>query len=443
MTNDYNSQLTKTVIIVADNKNIRRRSEMKRKTAINLIAITALALLFSWEVAYAQEEKQGEEKVEEFSGEEKAKEVSSEEKGAVSDLVNFIKSIHPGFYIDFAYEYNFNRPQDGLNQLRVFDVEDNEFNLHLFQLSFRRFPTTEGGLVNLVGFGAKLDFGEDADVIAASGLGDPDDEFDLQEAYIHILAPFGNGIDIYGGKFVTLAGAEVIESKDDYNYSRSFLFGFAIPFTHTGIRIHYPVAPFDFIIGLNNGWDTVDDVNDGKTIESRVGLNFEKFSIGVVGYFGPEEQNVDGDWRELIDIVATFAPIENLALIANLDFGWQQDANFDLDGDGITDVEENVFWWGVAGYIVYDLNEIVRLVLRGEYFDDQDGFRTGTAQKLWELTPTLQLRPFAKYSPFDNLLLRLEYRHDQSDEGVFEDNDGNFKKTQDTVALELLYYFTL
>jgi len=63
VTNDYNSQLTKTVIIVADNKNIRRRSEMKRKTAINLIAITALALLFSWEVAYAQEEKQGEEKV--------------------------------------------------------------------------------------------------------------------------------------------------------------------------------------------------------------------------------------------------------------------------------------------------------------------------------------------------------------------------------------------
>src|SRR3990170_7902555 len=336
-----------------------------RKRIIVLIALTALAFVFQWEFIYAQEEKPGEEteKVEEFTGEEKPEKEAAkeeEEKGAVSDLVNFLKSIHVGFYIDTSYEYNFNRPQDEQNQLRVFDMDDNEFNLHLFQLSFRRTPTTEGGLANLVGFGAKLDFGEDADVIGATGLGDADDEFDLQEAYIHILAPFGNGIDIYGGKFVTLAGAEVIESKDDYNYSRSFLFGFAIPFTHTGIRIHYPVAPFDFIIGLNNGWDTVDDVNDGKTIESRVGLNFEKFSIGV-----------------------------------------------------------------------------------GEYFDDQDGFRTGTAQQLWELTPTLQLRPFAKYSPFDNLLLRLEYRHDQSDEGVFEDNDGNFKKTQDTVAMELLYYFTL
>jgi hypothetical protein len=171
-----------------------------------------------------------------------------------------------------------------------------------------------------------------------------------------------------------------------------------------------------------------------------VGLNFEKFSIGVVGYFGPEEDNVDGDWRELIDIVATFIPIEDLTLVANLDFGWQQDANIETEE---AEFEENVFWWGIAGYIVYDFSEIVRFALRGEYFDDKDGFRTGTAQQLWELTPTLQLRPFAKYSPFDNLLLRLEYRHDQSDEDAFEDDDGNFKKTQDTVALELLYYFTL
>ncbi len=421
---------------------------MRRKIML-AIALAVMVLLFSWEVAYAQEEKQGEvpgeEKAEEFSGEgEKAKEPSAEEKekGAVSDLINFIKSIHPGFYIDTAYQWNFNRPQNGLNQFRVFDVEDNEFNLHLFQLSFRRYPTMEGSLLNLVGFGVKLDFGEDADVIAATGLGDEDDAFDLQEAYIHILAPIGNGIDIYGGKFVTLAGAEVIESKDDFNYSRSFLFGFAIPFTHTGVRIHYSIAPFDFIVGLNNGWDQVDDINDGKTIETRIGLNFEKFSIGVVGYFGPEEENVDGDWRELIDVVATFTPIEKLTLVANLDLGWQQDVDMI---NPVTDeqFEEDVFWWGVAGYIIYDVSEIVRLVLRGEYFDDKDGFRTGTAQKLWEITPTLQLRPFARHSPFDNLLLRLEYRHDQSNEDVFVDDDGGLKKTQDTVAIELLYYFTL
>ena len=36
------------------------------------------------------------------------------------------------------------------------------------------------------------------------------------------------------GKFVTSAGAEVIESKDNWNYSRSLLFAWAIPYYHFG-----------------------------------------------------------------------------------------------------------------------------------------------------------------------------------------------------------------
>ena len=36
------------------------------------------------------------------------------------------------------------------------------------------------------------------------------------------------------GKFVTSAGAEVIESKDNWNYSRSLLFAYAIPYWHFG-----------------------------------------------------------------------------------------------------------------------------------------------------------------------------------------------------------------
>jgi hypothetical protein len=415
---------------------------MSRKI-IALVLLTALGYLFSPEVNYAEE---GAPQVDTGTTKEEgtAATKEEEEKGAVADLVNFIKSIHPGFYIDTSYEYNFNRPKSMTNQLRVFDTEANSFMLNLFQLSFLRTPTMEGGLLNLVGFGVKLDFGEDAQVLSNADQLDPNSSFNLQEAYINILAPIGNGLNIIGGKFVTLAGAEVIESKDDFNYSRSFLFGFAIPFTHTGVRFHYPVAPFDFTVGLVNGWDVVKDNNEPKTIEAKVGLAFEKFSIGVVGYFGPEEDDATwSQWRELVDIVATFTPIDKLTLVVNADFGWQQDVNM---VDPVTDeqFEENVSWWGVAGYIAYDFNDIVRFALRGEYFDDPEGFRTGTAQKLWEITPTLQLRPLAGHTPFDNLLFRLEYRHDQSNEDVFEDHDGDFtKKTQDTVALELLYYFTL
>lgn len=366
-----------------------------------------------------------------------AKEEKKDEEGQA--FLDFIKSIKPSFYLDTSYEYNFNNPRSGNNSLRIFDTDHNDFNIHLFQLAFERTPTTEGGLADLIGFGVKLDFGEDADIFAASGLGDPDDEFDLQVAYIHVLAPFGNGLDIYVGKYVTLAGAEVIESKDNFNFSRSFLFGFAIPFTHTGVRLHYPAGALDFTLGLNNGWDNVDDNNDGKTIESRVGLTLGIFSLGVVGYFGPEQDGVDSNWRELIDIVASVAPIENLTLIANLDFGWEQGVtNADLALD-----DEGVFWWGIAGYVVYDINDAFRLALRGEYFDDSDGFRTGTDQHLFEITPTLSIKPFWNKGMLDNLVLRFEYRFDHSNEDAFENEDSEFKDTQHTIATELIYYFSL
>ena len=384
-------------------------------------------------------------KLEELKAEEpKAKE---EEKGAVSDLTNFLKSIKPGLYIDFAYVENFNNPQSQNNQMQVFDTRANSFWFDLAQLYLERTPTTEGSWANLVGFRIKLDFGQDPNVFQ-EGLGA--NGFDLQEAYLHVLAPVGKGIDIYIGKFVTLASAEVIESKDNFNYSRSLLFGFAIPFTHTGLRLHYATGPFDFTVGVNNGWDDAKDNNNGKTVEARIGLTHGIFSIGVVDYVGPEQSDNSTHFRNLVDVLATLTPINKLTLQANVDYGYEQDvtnANLGL-------AEANVKWWGVAGYVVYDLNDIVRLALRGEYFDDAEGVRTvsGIAtepsgatvpggKKYWEITPTLQVKPFAKYKPFDNFIVRLEYRHDQADTAVFQESNGDLRKGQDTVSTEFMYYF--
>jgi len=366
----------------------------------------------------------------------KEDEKKDEESQAFFD---FIKSIKPSFYLDTSYGYNFNNPRSGTNSLRIFDTDHNDFNIHLFQLAFKKTPTTEGGLASLIGFGVKLDFGEDADIIGSSGLGDPDDEFDLQEAYIHVLAPVGNGLNIYAGKFVTLAGYELIESKDNPNFSRSFLFGFAIPFTHTGLRLNYGAGPVGLTLGVNNGWDNVDDNNDGKTIESQVSLSLGNASFYVTGYFGPEQDEVDSDWRELITVVGILTLMEKLTLVGEVDFGWEQGVtNADLGLD-----DDSVSWWGVAGYLIYDINDIFRLALRGEYFDDSDGFRTGTDQHLFEITPTLSIKPFCNKGMLDNLVLRFEYRFDHSNEDVFENDDSEFEDNQHTVATELLYYFSL
>src|SRR5436309_1305112 len=76
----------------------------------------------------------------------------------------------------------------------------------------------------------------------------------IQQAYISFLAPAGNGLQIDFGKFVTALGNEVIETKDNWNYSRSLLFTLAIPYYHMGMRATYPINDKVSVMGfLGNG----------------------------------------------------------------------------------------------------------------------------------------------------------------------------------------------
>ncbi|HAG49801.1 MAG TPA: hypothetical protein DCL42_00485, partial [Deltaproteobacteria bacterium] len=61
---------------------------------------------------------------------------------------------------------------------------------------------------------------------------------------------------------------------------------------------------------------------------------------------------------------------------------------------------------------------------------------TGTQQDMWEVTVT------PEFTIKKNLVVRPEYRHDASDKKVFDKGDKTAdKKTQDTVAINVFFYF--
>jgi Putative beta-barrel porin-2, OmpL-like. bbp2 len=290
--------------------------------------------------------------------------------------------------------------------------------------------------------------GEQANELGGNGFNS--DVIDPYNAYLQFLAPIGSGLNIFAGHFVTLAGYEVIEAWKDPNITRSILFGFAIPFTHTGIRANYTAGPISFTAGLNNGWDQVQELNSSPTIESQLAYSYSGKTVssawlGVTGYFGKEPSGLGfgGEgWRELITAVGTITFMEKLSLIVDADFGWQQNVVFDDTGS-----QEGVKWWGIAGYVVYDPHPAVRLALRGEYFDDPEGYRTGTAQKLVEITPTLILKPFkgliAGDKFLDNFEARAEFRWDHSNQDFFETNNNGLKTNQYGIMGQLLYWINL
>ena len=363
-------------------------------------------------------------------------------------LMTFFDSIDLGFYVDTTYQYVFNRGLTDSLQLRALYPDNQQFALNAFTISVSKTPSTEGGLMNLLGFRADILFGEQAPELGGEGF--DSDVVDPYQAYLQVLIPAGNGINVYAGRFVTLAGYEVIEARKNPNITRSDMFGFSIPYTHTGIRANYYAGPISFTAGLNNGWDQVEELNDSPTIESQLayiygGNTITALWIGATGYFGKEPSGLGfgGEgWRELISTVASVTFVEKLTLVANADFGWQQDVVFDELG-----AEENVSWWGIAGYIIVDPHPAVRLTLRGEYFDDPEGYRTGLGQKLVEVTPTLILKPFkgliAGNKFIDNFEARAEFRWDHSDEDFFITKDDGLKQNQYGVMGQLLYWIEL
>jgi len=228
------------------------------------------------------------------------------------------------------------------------------------------------------------------------------------------------------GKFVTPHGAEVIETRDNWNYSRGLLFTWAIPFYHFGMRAKYAFNDKVAVTGfLVNGWNSIVDNNTGKTVGVGVAWNPTK-KIGIIQNYmaGPEQVGVNSNWRQLSDTVVTLAATDRLSLIFNYDYGH----------DRIAGLNTPVNWSGVAGYIRYSLGNRNALITRYEYYNDTDGFTTGTAQHLQEVTGTFE-HVIAK-----RLLTRFEYRHDFSNRPTYL--KGNVPALgQDTVAAGMVYSF--
>ncbi len=146
---------------------------------------------------------------------------------------------------------------------------------------------------------------------------------------------------------------------------------------------------------------------------------------------GPEQANDNSDFRNLTDTVVSFTPTAKLSFLANYDYGHDK-----VNGLLVPGVSSPVWWTGIAGYIKYAPNDKWYVATRGEWFNDHNGFSTGTAQKVGEFTLTLQRMLAGK------LMSRLEYRYDGSDQNVFPSHLNALSGNQNTVTVGLIYAFS-
>jgi hypothetical protein len=327
--------------------------------------------------------------------------------------------------VDVYYGYNGNQPTSRSNGLRSFDVYSNQFALNLVELQVDKAPDPAN---SRTGYRVALGFGQAMNAVNGAEPGGLGFDQYLKEAYFSYLAPAGKGLQVDIGKFATPLGAEVIETKDNWNYSRGLLFSYAIPYFHFGMRSKYAFSDKYLLSGfLVNGWSNMVDNNSGKTYGVGFGWNPTK-KIGLTQNYmgGPEGSNNNSDWRQLWDTVATYAPNSRLTLMGNYDYG---------RGDRTTGMADPVFWTGFAGYVRYALNPRYAVATRYEYYDDHDGFTTGSAQHLHGFTGTFQR------NLGEHILGRLEFRRDLSNRPTFERGNGLPSDAQNTVTAGMVFMF--
>ncbi len=316
------------------------------------------------------------------------------------------------------------------------------FNIHQFDVEHNSFQLDQAGLQVAYqpkeGFGALVDLmvGEDARILHGAEDGH-DNSFDLRQAYVQYAT---GPLTIMAGKFVTLAGAEVINPTLNTNFSRSLLFFDSEPLTHTGVRGSYALTDeFTVTAGINNGWNLTSTSYGSKTGEFGLAYNpsSKLFAIALNGYFGKVEQ-FDAE-KTLIDVVGTYNVTSQLSIVLNFD--WDQQDNGLIDAGGNL---KDASWNAAALYVNYAINDQFRVSLRGEYLDDQDGFVTGAKQTLKEGTLTVG------YSPVKSFELRAEFRYDKSGAGTptfFKTRAAIAASTPDTdslsqFALQAVYKFS-
>lgn len=331
--------------------------------------------------------------------------------------------------LDGYWSYNGNTPIDGsgqrVNQGRAFDLYDQAFSFNYGELAVDYKP-------NNVGFRADIGFGDTAEVVHYN---ETDIWRHIQQAYITA----GKGKFTFDfGKWVTPFGAEVIETKDNLNYTRGFLFTYGIPFYHMGGRVtlgyNDKVSVAGFVV---NGWDNVKENNSAKSIGLSANIK-PQGKIGLIANFlyGKENPTTDNS-RELYEGILNLNLHERFTLSGDYIYGRDNAANLAPGIDGA-----RVHWQAAAAYGKVKLSNNLNVNGRYEWFDDHDGFRTNAVQQLQSATITAQI-------PVSDLNFWAEFRKDMSNTDAFLKtaagplgNIESFVDHQNTFTIGLTYSFT-
>ena len=352
--------------------------------------------------------------------------------------------------LDGYYAYNFNRPVGQVNLLRAYDVLSNSFSLNQATMVIERAPDVAAG--RRFGVRVDLQYGQATETLQGNAANEPRPQVyrPIFQAYGTYVVPLGSGLTVDFGKWASALGIENNYTKDQMNYSRSYLFNF-LPFYHFGFRTSYNATPWlNVNYWLVNGVQQSEDFNSNKS--QAVLLTFKPtkaLSWNVNYYTGVEDRSYAPALNPGIPSLPTQpglsttvvpGPFHRLHILDSY-ATWNINPKWTLavEGDYVRHAAESAagaHLSAAAAYARYQFAPKFALAGRSEYLSDRYGLFSGSSQALKEGTLTFD------YLPVDGFLMRAEWRRDFSNRLFFLTNSsGVLKNEQTTATLGLVWWF--
>jgi hypothetical protein len=239
------------------------------------------------------------------------------------------------------------------------------------------------------------------------------------EAYFPTVA---RGMDVKVGRVFCQYGVEANDAPSNALLSHGYTFIYD-PFTHTGIMTTVKLSDaWSFQAGVMLGSDVVIDPADEPTGMGSVkwarpdGRDSVLFSVILGSGRFNQERNFNNP--EVLDLVYTHQFSNRLS------YNFENLAGFQTHVPGIGSAR----WFGVVNYVTYALTPRLSGTTRLEFFDDEQGQRTGFKGLYTALTAGLSFKLRKA------ITIRPEIRYDYNDRTrPFEDEHGVFTAATDVI----------
>ena len=306
-----------------------------------------------------------------------------------------------------SYGMDLNDPASGSGNSSVYsgmNANDEAFGVDLVQVGV-------SGSRGDVSYAAAINFGD------LASAADDTESGDSAQLSIANLAYDAGGVTVTAGRFGTPIGYEVLEPWGNAHVSRSYGWQ-AQPINHDGVTVSTAVGGADVTLGAVNNFTVADgsnDADDEMGFIAAIGTSLGDWSVNLSGIVTEESDTTDITMANLI----LSGELAGMPLTVAVNY---------REDDAASKTEMN----GVAIYTGTSIGS-ADLDLRLDFIDDE-GITTSADTEVWAVTAT------ASWALSDGVDFRLEYRHDDADDAIFnDDSSGGTDDALDTVQAQLVW----